>query len=611
MPDAITPYNFVPLPSEIVLSETEKDFDQSLWHPNRHTGWLDVEYEALTPIFTRSEKDTVEFAHYGDQAPVLTGSSLRGMVRAAFEIFTASRMEFVADRRYYYRYFASNYKELREKYNSSFKADTRLIGGQLVETASGLVLRVSDRFPKGFAAIRVDDDVIPSPPPLYQAVRDFFVSTGERVGLLRNPDDVSQRWFSVPEVESGDESDSGAFVGWLTYPGKLVGRQRRSYFQVIAEPEASYTDYAVPDSVYEDYLAWGQMAHGNKFNEPNGLRRSIPRRIAAGEPAFGIVGDPETRTLSALGANLMLAIRYSTSVHKIRDEQSDDPDPNWPDTAQSVFGTVGGTRAGITIRGRVFFEDARWQRSESQATLPWLDGSNGVRNVLLSGPKPTAIQTYLAQNEGQNLRHWDSQDACLRGHKRYWHRSNAAAQRELQPGRKAATDTQRTDIRPVKPETRFRGRIRFENLTDRELGALLYATLLWKGAAHKFGMGKNLGLGSLKTTLQGLTILDPARRYASFGGSGMLPVSEVQALFHRVWADATKIAQQQPARHAAAKALFQLPPGDEKQRQAWDRNTRQVEINNRDNQHNTTAHNSEQWKQRYRLVRAIEVHRPG
>lgn len=610
MPSAITPYNFIPLPRAILHSETPVDFDQSHWHADRHTGWVEVEYEALTPIFTRAEKDTTEFFHHGDQTPVLPGSSLRGMVRAAFEIFTYSRMEFVADRRYYYRYFASNKAELREKYNKAFNADTHLIGGQLIETDEGLVLRVSNRFPKGFAAISVNDSGIGDSPALYQATQDWFQTTGKRVGLLRRPEDVSQRWFEVPEVETCFEEDNGAFQGWLTVPGRTVGKQKRSYFQVIAAPADNYTDYAVPQDVYEDYRTWGQMAHGNKFDEANGPRRAVPRRIVPGEPAYAVIATLGSKTVSALGANMMLALRYATSVHTMRDEQSEDSDSKMPDMAQSVFGSVSSSRnESSSIRGRVFFEDAFWQRPEEKAALPWLEGQGGVRNALLGGPKPTAIQTYLVQRDGENLRHWDSQDACLRGHKRYWHRSTQAALGELQPGPKPAGNTQRTDIRPVKPQTKFRGRIRFENLTDLELGALLYTIKLWPDAAHKFGMGKNLGLGSLKATLRGVTFLDPTKRYGSFSGNGQRPGSEAKGIFQRGLDLGYALAQREPGRFASMTALFHLPPAEEAERKRWDEQTRQVEIKNRDNQDSNRAHNSDQWKERYRLLPAVQVHR--
>ena len=58
----------------------------------------------------------------------------------------------------------------------------------------------------------------------------------------------------------------------------------------------------------------------------------------------------------------------------------------------------------------------------------------------------------------------------------------------------------------------FQSRIRFENLTDVELGALLFALDLPDGCAHKLGMGKPLGLGTIKITPK-LTLINRDTRY--------------------------------------------------------------------------------------------------
>jgi len=58
----------------------------------------------------------------------------------------------------------------------------------------------------------------------------------------------------------------------------------------------------------------------------------------------------------------------------------------------------------------------------------------------------------------------------------------------------------------------FTSRIRFENLTTEELGALLFVLQLPEGCNHKLGMGKPLGLGSVEIK-PSLTIIDRQQRY--------------------------------------------------------------------------------------------------
>lgn len=81
------------------------------------------------------------------------------------------------------------------------------------------------------------------------------------------------------------------------------------------------------------------------------------------------------------------------------------------------------------------------------------------------------------------------------------------------------TKAQYTLIRPVNPGKKFRGRIRFENLSNEELGALLFTLDLPNDCCHKIGMAKPLGLGSIRVAPT-LHIVNRQMRYESlFGGA--------------------------------------------------------------------------------------------
>jgi len=78
----------------------------------------------------------------------------------------------------------------------------------------------------------------------------------------------------------------------------------------------------------------------------------------------------------------------------------------------------------------------------------------------------------------------------------------------------AKYDTQHMIIKAIKAGASFSGRIRFENLSDVELGALLFILDLPDNCRHKIGMGKPLGLGSIKIEPE-LFISNRDRRYRS------------------------------------------------------------------------------------------------
>jgi len=129
---------------------------------------------------------------------------------------------------------------------------------------------------------------------------------------------------------------------------------------------------------------------------------------------------------------------------------------------------------------------------------------------ILSSPKPTAVQLYLEQKHGADrLAHWDSEKVSIRGYKLYWHQKNGADWH----GEKPKDGDEPRKIQPVKKGTKFFANIRFERLSEDELGALL-KTLRSNGdhLCCKIGKGKSLGLGSIEITSQ-LVLVDTADSY--------------------------------------------------------------------------------------------------
>lgn len=74
--------------------------------------------------------------------------------------------------------------------------------------------------------------------------------------------------------------------------------------------------------------------------------------------------------------------------------------------------------------------------------------------------------------------------------------------------------TQYTIIKLIPVGVKFKSKIRFENLLAEELGALLFALQLPANCCHKIGMGKPIGMGSIKIT-PSLFISERKQRYSS------------------------------------------------------------------------------------------------
>ena len=225
-------------------------------------------------------------------------------------------------------------------------------------------------------------------------------------------------------------------------------------------------------------------------------------------------GAPVTRNY--FGHTPMFRYPYQ---HSIRDAFPPELfDRSTVDLTDAIFGRA---RAAGAAAGRVYFEDAPLMGNEParSATLP-------VRIAkVLSTPKPTSFQLYLTQDAvaERALKDWDKpEDQVLaRGHKIYWHRPGPVDEEGHHTADWQATDLravqrspkQYTRISPVRAGRDFHGRLRFENLSAIELGALMAALDLPQGCAHRLGMGKPLGLGSVQVTLTQLRLDDRTNRY--------------------------------------------------------------------------------------------------
>lgn len=103
--------------------------------------------------------------------------------------------------------------------------------------------------------------------------------------------------------------------------------------------------------------------------------------------------------------------------------------------------------------------------------------------------------------------------AVIRGHKLYWHKGNVGRDqiRERDLDKMTKAKLQYTDIKPIKAGVCFDFTIHFENLSDVELGALLWVLsisgdksqelgIAEEGKQYRLslGMGKPLGMGAVK-----------------------------------------------------------------------------------------------------------------
>ncbi|MFN3479882.1 MAG: TIGR03986 family CRISPR-associated RAMP protein [Thermodesulfovibrionales bacterium] len=473
---ATAPYNFVPLNDTVVPAEEIPALNT--YYSDRYTGCIDLEIKALTPLYIRDTltleeyKEKVEHEKSNKKEPYsnssffspggivrIPGSSLRGMIRTMVEIVSFGKFGFFENKRLYYRGLA-DLSWLRKEYQKHMSSFDKNSKKSTYKMSAGYLYKDGLRY-------------------YIQPAKDFGqINKNEAKELIKE----GYKTFTYHKVADK----------YIVVSGDMQNK-KRDWF--IAPPDERTTPIQLLPEDIEDY----KNDSGRHKDVPNLLTLASKDKV----PCFYTrYSDEVGRERISFGHTAMFRLAYKKTVGDhipsyLKDEST-------IDIAHAIFGNE------KTFAGRVFFEDALCEGNGKDVLM-----SESVPKIL-STPKPTTFQHYLEQtknnlvNHPRNLAHYNSNTA-IRGYKLYWHRdaNNWIEKDEDQINKHIS---QYTKITPVKEGTTFKGRIRFENLTKVELGALLFVLDLPEGLAHKLGMGKPLGLGSVKITPR-LYLSDRRKRY--------------------------------------------------------------------------------------------------
>ncbi len=527
---AHAPFNFVPLNKKIVPSQKLPFQDGKLgFIEGRNSGYIKCELETITPLFIGQGKDNPDEAtkFFNIKSKVeIPGSSIRGMVRTLVQIVSWSKFKFFNNDLLYYRWIAEGFGILRKHYankmsfeNENKKKYYNFYAGYLVK--------------EGF---------------------NYYIIPAKRTGKSRNgfhqeQDNVGKQ-FAIEPIK-----DAGKVIGYRIFSGKMQGKK---HCWVIEPPDETTERIPVPEEVIESYKNDKSRNTKNESNV-NPLFLANKGEIA---PCFYTPGIDKygRKIVKSFGHTGYYRIPYERTIGNFVDQ--DKLPKGEYDIDEAIFGREKGNDDGAeSFAGRVYFESAKIVSSEGQDIF-----LGECIPKILSTPKPTAFQLYLEQNRGDDLKHYDSDDTRIRGYKLYWHRWDGDnphfwEANELRLNKKLGivfrkygidirkfnfieedrnkinikkryseiTDTnlkraikehllsnsklQYSVINPIKPGVKFRFRIRFENLTNEELGALLFVLDLPEEHYHKLGRGKPLGLGSVKISPK-LYLIDRKERYS-------------------------------------------------------------------------------------------------
>ncbi len=453
---ATAPYNFVSLPLQVLPSpldggaetdeERQENYRRHVLGKGKYSGCICLSIKTVTDIFVGNGGSEF-FSPNG--LPVIPGSSIRGMVKNIFKIVTCGAMRGnkedadFNDKHLYFRSMADKKGTIRKAYTSRIK---------------------KDEVQAGFLVHSKDDNQ-------YYMVQTHFE---ERNGSTSAVEAKS------PSIYWGENGD-----GVTTYTGPM---KRKHHYTVHRIP--NWADRVLVESEVVEAYKTDETRKGVDIFDAAYCKKNEKASEFTGDKNIDFVAPcfyvEENARINHFGYGRFYRIPYKNSIGKAVPKELQ---TEMVDYADALFGCK------ELWGSRLSFENAHCIKGKA-------DQEKAAYAQILSSPKPTSFQLYLNQDGSDNISHWDSAGTCIRGYKMYWHKKTSW----LNPEQKA-TDVCPHPIHPVKPGQLFHSKIRFERLSEDELGALLKVFELPqqdKALCFKIGQGKSIGLGSVRVeaTLQ-------------------------------------------------------------------------------------------------------------
>jgi CRISPR-associated protein (TIGR03986 family) len=586
---ARAPYNFVPLPEAVIkaVDSAEELPDHDRYLDGRYTGHFEVTLTTRTPLYIRgglsterpegttpSEHEKAEaekggnapsdfrqamknkpdfFTTTDSNKPVIPGSSLRGMLRSLVEIITYSKVQWVTDKKLFFRTMDDSV--VGESYRK--RMVDKVESGFLRRDGDGYVIR-------SCAMVHVHHEKLGGISALFDGR-----PPNQTPKWNGNPCQHMPVWVTVlpggnyvDEISLEKQNTPGWQEGRLVITGNMPGRRdgtggKKKEFVFLLSAKSA-PEVIIPPEMLERFheddqiTQWQQKAFPK--NTPRKNNRARPGMLITEpgeyeEPVFFL---RENGQLTFLGRAKMFRLPYQERPLDLIPPELRRPEE--VDFTEALFGFVHTSREledmrrrnlsvpqqgnkGFAYAGRVFVSDGRYQSNQGS---PWLtDAPDGIIEPhILGSPKPTSFQHYLTQetpNDRKKLYHYDSnrdageQVTALRGLKLYWSQGQKtgpalqARPKDEQDERRAfeqgpdgklrpkSGSTQHTRMKPVASEKRFTFHVHFENLNAIELGALQWA--LTVPDCHRLGMGKPLGMGVIQLEEPVLHLNNRSHRY--------------------------------------------------------------------------------------------------
>lgn len=498
------PYNFVPFSSKVLIPyESVRDLPR---HDELRTdlksGEILVSVRAETPVFVSDgNKKGPHFFRGPNGKYMIPGTTIRGMTRENMQILgfglirTGEDME---DYQIYFREMAGSsqgvHAALKKYYEQALDIQHRKDPG------TGKPVSTPERVASGYLYCKDGKYLIrPTSEPFLRVSRKMkdVLRFGQEPARMvpvayQAADGVVKR--ILPAGEAATDMRQGV----LLYTGRPVGKVPNHLYLF---PGPAPEDEAIP--VEEaDIISY----QADLESRANSLKAYYPVSFwelpeeGRSKPVF--FARHEKHLYFGMSLFLRIGYQYSLSEGLPKRHREMMHQPDCPlDYPHAILGFAADQ---ASYRSRISFGDFE-AAGDPRELEP--------RKAILSGPKPSYFPGYVVNGKTYNdVDPTSDQDADrfqLRGYKQYW----------LKPEQETAVpdgkDKVGTTLRPLPAGTEFRGTIRFRNLTEQELGLLLWSLRLDEGCFQTIGMGKPYGYGRMSVQIERLREIDLNKLYGT------------------------------------------------------------------------------------------------
>jgi CRISPR-associated protein (TIGR03986 family) len=519
------PYNFVPLNKVVIkpYNEIGEIPNHAIMDEEYHSGEISVSVEVLNDIFiSDGEKEHPDFFKNNRGEYAIPGSSFRGLIRNNMQILGLSAIgDDVEDYRIMYRKVGAKKSELTDEYKNilgiesvkSISVTKNVKAGYIVCEAGKYYIyktkgedglngkanyyplretvifksydeaKDKKNYPFGLLKQSENDTCL-----MHNGTSKDFVKKEKRI--INNK--VNNKYKSFYMQISYDLKDNSQVIG-ISKPGDrkyegyvISSNQIGDKKTIYIVPEIDKSDNAVIIPISESDIKSFKVDYENKKNLKNikeaGDYYKLPKE-GEEKPVFYIYDNQGNL---CFGFTPYLRVFYNHSIKEGMPEAHKKNDENdlILDFTNSILGF---TSDKYSFKSRVAFENLILESDEKINRKEY----SGV----LGSPKASSYREYIKQKpESETTYNTDGFE--IRGIKQYWLRNQTV---ELSKGN--GNENVMSKLRPIGKGNVFTGKVRYKNLTDVELGLLLWSLSLEPDCFQNIGMGKAYGLGKINVKL--------------------------------------------------------------------------------------------------------------